>query len=369
MDISREYVPYFFLVGLVFIAFFFILSIFGYFFLFLIKSYSRKKENFHTSQFLDQLFISFGIGISIYISLSYLLDLFSLFNFFTAYLSFVIFDVVFLILYSYHYRDDLKYKIKRESLKNHTVIFFSNKDNRFCLGALAITIGIIFITYWIIMTESTSLIYTDPFKWYETTFFLLDKGHLNHYYLDYNYPAGHTFFNAGVLLVYPDYLFGYYYFKFVSIYLISLYLIIALTIVRKLFKERYMIILSLLFILTSRYFLSRTLLYVSSSLASVILIISLIIILNKYPDYIMGFFIAGLYFIHNLTAFYFLFVFIPFYILKLSSNIKNREIFFKQFGSFIILILISLILLIPYLMSIYFIYGDSIFDFLFITLS
>jgi len=101
MDISREYVPYFFLVGLVFIAFFFILSIFGFFFLFLIKKYSRKKENFHTFLFLDQLFISFGIGISIYISLSYLLDLFSLFNFFTAYLSIVIFDVFFLIFYCY----------------------------------------------------------------------------------------------------------------------------------------------------------------------------------------------------------------------------------------------------------------------------
>ncbi len=364
MDISSEYVPYFFLVGLVFIAFFFILSIFGYFFLFLIKNYSRKKENYPTFLILDQLFISFGIGISIYISLSYLLDLFSLFNFFTAYLSFVIFDGVFLIFYIYYYRDDLKYKIKRESLKIHSIKFFSNKDNIFCLGALAITIGIIFITYWIIITESTSLIYTDPFKWYETTFYLLDNGHLNHYYLDYNYPAGHTFFNAGVLLVYPDYLFGYYYFKFAAIYLISLYLIIAITIIRKLFKEKYMIIISLLFILTSRYFLSRTLLYISSSFASVILIISLIIILNKYPDYIMGFFIVGLYFIHNLTAFYFLFVFITFYILRLSFNVKNREIFFKQIGSFVILILISFILLIPYLMSIYFIYGDSIFDFL-----
>ena len=364
MDISSNYSFYFFLVGLVFILFFFILSIFGYFFLYLIKNIKKENESLNSKSLLEQLFISFGMGISVYISLGYFLDLFALFNFFMAYLSLIIFDFSFIIYYYNVNREELKRKYNKSSIHDFFKAFLSNKDNIFYLGVLILTISIISIIQWFIIIESTSLNYTDPYKWYADTFFLLDHGHINYYHLDYNYPSGYTFFNAGVLLIYPDYLFGYYYFKFIPLYFISLYIIIALTIIRKLFKTRYLIILSALFILTSRYFLSRTLLYLSSALASGLLIISLIIIINKYPDYLMGFFLAGLYFIHNLTTFFYIFVLLSFYSYRFLLNLKDREIFFRQLRLVLILIMIFFILLIPYILSIYIIYGNTIFDFI-----
>ncbi len=364
MDISNNYVPYFFLVGLVFIAFFFMLSIFGNFFLFIIKKYVNKEETERSASFLEQLFISFGIGVSIYISLCYFLDLFALFNLFTAYLSIIIFDISYCFYYYNERKEDLKKVVNKKNFQAYFKNIFSNKNNIFCIGALIFTITFIFIIQWTIITEATSLNYTDPYKWYTDTIFLLDNGHIDYYHLDYNYPSGHTFFNAGVLLIYPDYLFAYYYFKFIPLYFIIFYVIIALTVVRKLFKRNYLILLSLLFILTSRYFLSRTLLYLSSSLASGLLIISLLIIINRYPDYILGFLLAGLYFIHNLTTFYFIFVLVSFFLYRFIFNIRNSEIFYKQIKSISILILITFILLIPYLVSIYYIYDNTFIDFL-----
>ena len=361
MDISKNYVFYFFLIGFAFFAFFFLISILGFFFLYFIKQRMKKKGNLTSLSFLEEVFVSFGIGVSVYISFSYLLDLFSLFNFIMAYLLIVIFDILFLIYYFFRNKENLNIK---DNIKIYFKEFLTKGNNKFSLGALAFTLTIIFVIQWIIITEATSLNYTDPFKWYSDIFYLIDYGHINYFHLDYNYPSGYTFFNAGVLLIYPDYIFGYYYIKMIPLYFISLYVIIALVIIKKLFKKNYLILLSLLMILCSRYFLSRTLLYLSSSLASGILIISFIIIINKYPDYIMGFFIAGLYFIHNLTAFYFLVVLSVFYSYKLISKMKNYEIFLKQFYSISLLILITFILLIPYLVSIYFIYNDTIFDFI-----
>lgn len=363
MDISKNYLPNFFLVGLVFFLFFFLLSILGFFFLFHINKYIRRKEGVSSISSLEQLFLSFGIGLSIYISLSYLLDLCSLFNFYTAYLSIIIFDILFILYYSRKNLDKLKIKLNKDTFKDNLKRYFLSKDNIFYLVILIFTLITIFTIQWIIITESTSLNYTDPFKWYTDTFYLLDNGHIDYYNVDYNYPAGYTFFNAGVLLIYPDYLFGYYYFKFIPLYFIFLYIIITFKIIRKLFNERYLILLSLLLLLTSRYFLSRTLLYLASSLASGLLIISLLIIINKYPDYLLGFFIAGLYLIHSLTAFYYLFVLSGFYLFRFVFVIRGRKNFIEQFKSIIILIFIIFILLTPYLLSIYYIYNDTIFDF------
>ncbi|MFX1444612.1 MAG: hypothetical protein ACFFHV_14455 [Promethearchaeota archaeon] len=362
MDISSNYALYFPLVGLVFILFFFMLSIFGYFILFLIKKLSQNKENMPFKSILEELFLSFGIGISLYISLSYFLDLFALFNFYTAYLPLIIFDLLFIIYYYIKNKEVFKKKWNKDFFSDFLKAYVSKKDNIFLLGVIILTILIISIIQWFIIIESTSLIYTDPYKWYADTFYLLDNGHINYNQLDYNYPSGFTYFNAGVLLIYPDYLFGYYYFKFIPLYFISFYVIIAFSIIRKLFNEKYLILLSGLLILTSRYFLSRTLLYLSSALASGLLIISLIIIINKYPDYIMGFFIAGMYFIHNLTTFYYLFVLLCFYLYRVILNLKNHEILMKQIRFILISIVIILILLIPYIVGIYVIYQNTIFD-------
>jgi len=364
-----DLLPYIFLVGLVFITFFILLSILGYsiFFLIKIRFIKEKEDNkriYRTLSFLEQLFISFGIGLSVYISICYVLDLFQAFNFYTAYLSVIIYDSTFLGYLIFSNKEKLRKEYKISLFKEQCKEYFSNKNNLICLGSLILIIVISTIIQLAIINDSDSLIYTDPYKIYQGTFYLIDNGHIDYKFLDYNYPSGHIFFTAGVLLIYPDYIFGYYYFKVISLYILSLYIIIAYVIIRKLFKKNYLVFLSLLFILISRYFIARTILYIPSSLASVLLIISLILIIKKLPDYIMGIFLAALYLIHPLTAFYFIFVLVCFYIFKFSINFRNKELIIKQFSSIILLIILSLIFLIPYFLSIYFVYGDTFLDFL-----
>ncbi|MFX0186750.1 MAG: hypothetical protein ACFE8A_03340 [Candidatus Hodarchaeota archaeon] len=287
-----------------------------------------------------------------------------MFNFYTAYLSIVIFDSAFLGYLIFRNKEKIISQYKISLFKERVEEYFSDKNNIFCFASLVFIIVISIMIQMVIINDSDSLIYTDPFKWYQTVFYLIDNGHIEYEYLDYNYPSGHTFFNAGVLLIYPDYIFGYYYFKLISLYMLSLYIIIAFIIIRKLFKKHYLVILALLFILISRYFIARTILYLSSSLASIILVISILIVINKYPDYIIGIFLAGLYLIHPLTTFYYIFVLFSFYVFKFLLFIKNRKNFLKQTYSIVILISISLVLLIPYFLSIYIVYNDSFFDFL-----
>ena len=364
-----DILPFVFLVGLVFIVFFIFLSTLGYSILYIIKERRFKKKEDHERykpplSFLEQLFISFGIGVAIYISLGYLLDLFKAFNFYTAYLSIIIFDITFLSYLIFKSREKIKSEYKIGLLRERFNEYFSNKNNLICLGSLIFIITISILIQLVIINDSDSLIYTDSFKNYHLTFYLIDNRHIDYSLLDYNYPSGHIFFNAGVLLIYPDYIFGYYFFKLISLFFLPLYIIIAFIIFRKLFKKNYLVFLSLLFILISRYFVARTILYLSSSLASLILIISLVIIINKYPDYIIGIFLAALYLIHPLTAFYFIFVLVCFYIFKCLILIKSREDLFNQLISIIFLMVLSICFLIPYFLSIYYIYNDTFMDFL-----
>lgn len=366
---ENNFAFYLFLTGLLFLTFFFLISILGFIVLYLIKLLiNRKKEEIEGEKkrfsFIEQFFVSFVIGISVYISYCYFLDIFSLFNFFTAYLSIVILDGCFLFLYYLKKKDKLTEKININLCKERLKTYFSDKNNIISFGALILVIILSVIIQLIVIGDGDGLIYSDPYKWYTDTFYLLDNGHINYSHLDYNYPSGHTYFNAGVLLPFPDYIFGFYYFKFISIYFLSLYIIVAFVIVKKLFNKGYLVFLSLFFIIMSRYFIARTMLYVSSSLASLILIIAIIMIINKYPDYLMGFVIAALYFVHNLTTFYFIFVLVLYYLFRFFLYAKNKKLFLKLLINSLISIVILIILLIPYIVGIYLLYNDTLFDFI-----
>jgi len=103
--------------------------------------------------FLEELFLSFGIGVSVYISLGYFLDLFALFNFYTAYLSLIIFNLLFIIYYYRENKEVFKKKCNKDSLYNFLKAYFSKKDNIFLLGVLFLTILIIFIIQWFIIID------------------------------------------------------------------------------------------------------------------------------------------------------------------------------------------------------------------------
>jgi hypothetical protein len=146
--------------------------------------------------------------------------------------------------------------------------------------------------------------------------------------------------------------------KMASIYYLFLYIGVSFFILKDIFKKNYLVFLSLLLLIVSKYFLSRNILNISSSLASIIVLISFLVIIKGYPHYILGFFIAAIFLIHPLTLFYFLPVLSIYFLIRLLSNIHNRKIIFKGFLSISFMLIILIILLLPYMLN----YPEEIFD-------
>ena len=94
MQASKDY----FLVQLLLVSFAFylfvlLISVFGFFFFYYIKKLNGKDWDIN---FFESFLICFLIGLTIYISLCFILDIFRFFNFFSAYFSIAIFDSLFL---------------------------------------------------------------------------------------------------------------------------------------------------------------------------------------------------------------------------------------------------------------------------------
>ena len=75
-------------------CFIIVIIIFGNIFLFLL---SKKDRNKWELTHLEYILISFAIGISIYLSYAYILDIFQFFNFYSAYRVFLLIDSCFLV--------------------------------------------------------------------------------------------------------------------------------------------------------------------------------------------------------------------------------------------------------------------------------
>jgi len=83
MKVGKEsYFANFLLVVLIFYLFVFIIAIFGYVLLFFIKKINGKDWEL---SFLEYSIISYAIGISIYLSYCFILDIFMFYNFFSGY--------------------------------------------------------------------------------------------------------------------------------------------------------------------------------------------------------------------------------------------------------------------------------------------
>ncbi len=344
----------FFYVGLSFILFFFIISIFGYFFLFII---GKKREGEVIKQpylLLERLLISFGIGISIYVSYGYLLSFYKSFNFLTAYICIFVFDIAFMIYYLIKYKKILHRYCNKRNFRD----FFINKNLLISIFIVLFILILSFLLYWEIITESLGLIRRDPYVWLGNIYYLLENGTITSYKLGFGYPSGFAFVTSGFVLIWSDYLIIYFFMKMASIYYLFFYVIVSFFILKDIFKKNYLIFLSLLLLLVSNYFLSRNILNIASTLASIIILISFLVILKGYPYYILGFFIAAIFLIHPLTLFYFLPVLFIYFLIKFLSNIRNRNLIFKGFLSISFMVIILIIVLLPYMLN----YPDEIFN-------
>jgi hypothetical protein len=207
-----DFLVAFFYVGLTFVLFFFIISIFGYFFLFII---GKKREGEVIKQpylLLERLLISFGIGISIYVSYGYLLSFYKLFNFLTAYICIFVFDIAFIIYYLIKYKKILHRYCNKRNLRD----FIWNKNLLISIFIVLFIFILSFLLYWDIITESIGLLRSDPHHWLGKIYYLLDNGYVTDINLGLGYPSGYVLFTSGFVLFWPDYLLIYFFMKMAS---------------------------------------------------------------------------------------------------------------------------------------------------------
>ncbi|MGQ4876865.1 MAG: hypothetical protein ACP6IY_22595, partial [Promethearchaeia archaeon] len=270
-----------------------------------------------------------------------------IFNFLTIILPIIIYDFVYII-----------YKIIKKSFSfpSRSKIF---KKNLLSL-VIIITLGF-FILYFRIFKcifENSAYFSEDPYIWAYNVLYLLENETLENNLSTY-YPQGFTFYCAGnLLLIFPDFEMIYFFMKFGFFIIIIFYLILIYIISNQIFKDYQFFFGYFCVIITLgyNYLLYRSILFLPSLLANLLILICILIIITKIPNYFLGIIIPTIYLIHNLSLFFLLLNLIIFYIIKLIKclkDLKDKKMLKNLFEEIIKIIFLTFILLIPYIIHLY----------------
>ena len=331
--LEYEYFYYLIITYCIYINFSILIIIFGNVFVCFIKKRSNRDWNLSK---LETIIVSYAIGISLYIMVAYILDIFQLFNFYFAYLPIIIIDIIH-IINLYKKRSTI---VNFNSIKNSITL---NKKDLIYFSVLII--GIIFLQifrFWPKLIINSSLASQDPWAWTSGTFYLLDHNHLNRNWFGYWYPPGFNFFCSGNLLITDSKYIAYFFMKLGSMPFLSSYIIVMYSISKRIFKSYSLIFFSLITILSFEFFLYRALPFNPSLIAGLLILISLIIIYSNIPNYLIGLIFGPVYLIHNLSGFYFIIILFIFYTIKVITSFRNSKVIFKEIIMILIGMLISL---------------------------
>ena len=333
-----------------FSLFFVLIASLGGIVVYTLQKHSKRRWNL---TLLESCFISFAVGIMLYLFLGYILSIFKIFNFYTAYLPFLIIAVFFLF---FLHRNKTLHGIWTHLIKE----LKSNQKELIVYGLIISVIFLIqFITYWPKITEDSALLISDPYYWMRQAVYLNQNGNINYLEHDSIYPWGFILYCGGNLLISPDFTTTYYFMKLACFPFLNLYVLILYTISRRLFKEKFLIIFCLLAVLSNIYFLYRIFSFLSSSLAVLLILISLIILLTEIPNYFLGFIIPAIFLFNPAYSVFVLFAFIIFFAHEIFTSQSKKSLIFREIG---VITLLSLFFLLIYGFSIIIIYGENIFS-------
>jgi len=344
------------LVSFVLYLFIFLISIFGFIFLFLIKKINKSDWGLNK---IEYLVLSFSIGLSIYISYSFIIDIFQVFNFFTAYLPILVIDILFISFLFY------KKKISKKSIENYflTLIKKLNKNSKKVVTFFLIIIVVLSIQIyfqWRAVTEEYALASKDTYLWLGHYWYLLEEGCLWREGLALHYPKGYVFFLAGPVLIHPNYRFAYFFFKFGGIPFFSFFIITLSIILKKIFEKNFLILFGLILTLLSTFIFARFDVFTSSVIPTFLILVIIIILNSKCPFYIVGFLISLAFLTNSVFALFLLIGFSLLFIVKMIFRQKKlKSIFFNDILKTSIL---CIILLIPYIINTIIVQNVSLFD-------
>jgi len=288
------------------------------------KKLSKKDWDLNV---FETFLICYAIGITVYISICFIIDIFEFFNFYSAYLSIAIFNSVFLCYLSY--RKNFNRKKIIDSISSLKYQF--SKNSKEVITFAIILIFIISIQIWIqweITIKEYAISSKDTYVWLGDSWYLLEKGKLWRDHLRIQYPRGFTFFLAAPELIFPDFRFAYFYMKFVGIPFFSFYIFTIAILLNRIFKKNYLVFMGLLLILCSNYLFSRFISFTSSAICTLLILISLIILYSKCPFYLTGFIIISTFLLNALFAIFYVIVLAIMLLTKLIYLDKTIKTFF-----------------------------------------
>ncbi|GAG31948.1 unnamed protein product, partial [marine sediment metagenome] len=212
-----------------------------------------------------------------------------------------------------------------------------------------------------IVSETLALMVIDPYLWTSAVLYLNEFGAVNHLKVGYEYPWGFAFFCGGNLLISPDFATTYLFMKYACFPFLNFYTLVLFSITKRFFKRPSLIFFCLISILPNTYFLYRIIMFLSSSIAVLLILISFIIIMTEAPNYLLGFILPATLLMNPVYTLFFSLALIIFYFVRIIVNIRNIISIIKEILAITIL---SFIFIIPYIISIYILFDFSLNEFI-----
>ena len=318
----------------IFSLFFILLASLGGLILHILQKYRKSEWNLTR---LEYFFISFIIGIVTYLVLSYIITFFHIFNFYTIYLPLIALSSIYiLILYRERKFHNLWIWIKG-FIRTNSGAFFKY------ILIIAIVFLMQFLMFLPIVMESIQLSYGDPYFWTKQVLYLEKYSVINYNDMGISYPWGFVLFCGGSLLISPDFVTTFYFMKLSFFPFLNIYLIVIFLFTKRLFKKKYLVFFCLFAVLSNIYFVSRTMAFLSSSIADLLILISLLIYLTNIPKFFMGFVVSGTFLLNPVYSIYFVMALILYYSIKLYNYQGKKKVVIKEFSSIFLVSIMGLI--------------------------
>ncbi len=324
----------------IFLVYFLIFAIFGYLIFRFIES--KLILNIEKKNILIRVLISYGIGVSIIISISFLILSFIPYLFDTFLILIITIDMLFITL-------KLVFLYRKDQLKKrlNLIIQNLNKNSKHLFILVLLAICFYFFNFsllWVKMSENISLYSEDPyFVLYEVYYFL--DNHQFYPNINISYPRGIVLYIACHFTIFKFPVIIYYFLKFTSINILFLVQLVVFQISYSMYKKiQTSFIVSLLPVIFYLYTF-RVITFLSSSIAVLILSLSIILFLFS-REYIifLGLFIPLIYFLNPFTCLYYLIPILVYHIWTLTVDKKKKTFLILIFRSSFFLLL----LLMPY---------------------
>ena len=224
------------------------------------------------------------------------------FNFFTAYLPFILFDCSYI---SYK----LIVIIKNNDIKDIFNILNSwfHKNGKILFKILLFMIILLLITGYTLLpviSESKSLLYKDPYFYLKNTYYVLDNQSISPDVIN-RYPPGFAVYFSSPLLIFKNYELAFYYIKFGGIHFTFLSMIAIFFIIYNLLRKLYIAFVCSILFLAFYLYIFGAIAFLSKSIATFYLCTSIFLFFeHKKHLYLTGFFLPIIFFFNPAVAFY-----------------------------------------------------------------